>query len=149
MELLAHRNCLRAGIHISGCIYCIVQDLIPMSGKHPISGILPTCKTIRCKLCNLFHIISLNDIFQISILIAVVTMCNTYWNTTLLRALQRHRAKTILMNMNNLIFRMCPKETLQLLTIPSAPWNKTRNTINFSTHRQNFFVIISFKIAMY
>ena len=120
-----------------------------MSCKHPIPCILSARKKIRCKLWNLLHIMSLNDIFQISILIAVVTMCNTNRNTTLLRALQRHRTKAILMNMNNLIFRMCPKETPQLLTVPSAPWNKARNTIDFSTHRQNFFIIISFKVTMY
>ena len=120
-----------------------------MSNKHPIPGILSASKKIRCKLRNLLHIMPFNYIFNILILITIMAMRNTHQNTALLRALQCHRTEAILMNMNNLIFRMCPKEALQLLTIPSAPRNKTGNVINLPTHGQDFLIIIRLKITMY
>lgn len=89
-----------------------------MPRKHPISGILSASKQLRCKLWNLLPVVLFHDIFDILILITIMAMRNTHQNPALLCALQCHRTKAVLMNMNYLIFWMRMKKLFSFSRYP-------------------------------
>ena len=100
-------------VGISSRVDSIVDNLIWCSAEHPITRILPAGKEVCSILRNAATIPKLNRIFQIPVLICIMTVSDSHRDIMPCGNLQDHRTKAILMYMDNFVFRVLIKEAIQ------------------------------------
>ena len=115
----------------------IVQDLERCPAEHPVPGRLSAGKKICGIAGNNPAVHKLDRILEVFRLMRCVAVRDPHWNAVLCGCSQDHAAKTVLMHMNDRIFRVLFKEPVKLRKIRFAERVEQGKMIDFSAEGMN------------